>query len=60
MGKIKTALPSSHVYKETPLVESFKNPGSIILLGSAFIGFSLYALTAVGMIGYDIFIKLFN
>lgn len=60
MKKLKAALPSSHVHRETPLVESFKNPGSIILLGSAFTGVSIYAFTVIGMIGYDIFSKLFG
>lgn len=46
------------LYNDVPLVKEFKKPSGLIVFGPA-AGFALYGLTAMGMIGYDILIKLF-
>lgn len=50
---------NSKRYEDVPLVRELKQPSAIIVLGAAFGGFSLYALTVTGMIAYDIALKLF-
>ena len=46
--------------QELPLVEEFKTPSAIIVLGSVFGMATLYAIGSFGVMFYDMFMKLIS
>ena len=46
--------------KVSGLGDEFQKPGSVILLGTVFSGFSIYGISALLLVTVDILIKMFN
>ncbi|MGN7115504.1 hypothetical protein [Lysinibacillus odysseyi] len=58
MANLSNIRQDADFYNDVPLVREFKKPSGLIVFGPA-AGFALYGLTAVGMIAFDILVKLF-
>ena len=46
--------------KASGIGPEFQKPGSVILLGTVFSGFSIYGVSALLLVTVDILIKMFN
>ena len=50
---------SARLVKATSFENEFKQPGSVIFLGTVACGFAIYGISAISLIMYDIVLKIF-
>ncbi len=53
------SIDSKYIVNASSFENEFKKPGSVIFLGTVASGFAIYGISAIGLIAYDIILKLF-